>query len=498
MEKASARGALDALGTSSAPDVLPVILGGDIGAYSLARAFHEAYGIVSLVLSASRCHLCGDSSILVNRVVPFLERREVLLSTLADVAECFGHRPLLLLGCGDWYVRAIVESRAALEGAFIIPYIGEDLLNRLTRKDRFYALCAETGVPVPRTVVWNVGDDLADLALPFDFPVVAKPASSADYHYAEFPEKEKVFFLQDRAALEAALAAAGRSGYEGAFLIQETIPGDDTQMRILTTYSDQAGKVRFASFGQTLLEDMRPMGVGNPLAIVSRVDETVVAEAARLLEAVGYTGFANFDIKVDPRDGSHVFFEINTRLGRSNYYVTAAGDNVARILVEDLVEGRPFAEGLRVARSRPSLYTVVPKRTVLGYIQDAALRRELQGLYALGCDTDPIDYDGEQRLRRRLYPLVFAFKQWHTCRAAMAAKRTREKGAEEALGNVPGTFPAQGSSARPADEGAGEGFGVSTAVETDTGIAPAAGTPGAALAPTTLLVDDARCAGMAS
>ena len=32
------------------PDVLPVILGGDIGAYSLARAFHEAYGIVPLVL----------------------------------------------------------------------------------------------------------------------------------------------------------------------------------------------------------------------------------------------------------------------------------------------------------------------------------------------------------------------------------------------------------------------------------------------------------------
>ena len=62
------------------------------------------------------------------------------------------------------------------------------------------------------------------------------------------------------------------------------IPGDDTSMRILTTYSDRNGKVRFASFGQTLLEDMRPMGVGNPLAIVSRTDEAIVAEAARLLE----------------------------------------------------------------------------------------------------------------------------------------------------------------------------------------------------------------------
>ncbi|MFR1167444.1 MAG: hypothetical protein ACLSDQ_07500 [Adlercreutzia equolifaciens] len=181
------------------------------------------------------------------------------------------------------------------------------------------------------------------------------------------------------------------------------IPGDDTSMRILTTYSDRNGKVRFASFGQTLLEDMRPMGVGNPLAIVSRTDEAIVAEAARLLEAVGYTGFANFDIKVDPRDGSHRFFEINTRLGRSNYYVTAAGDNVARWLMDDLVLGRPLPEGLTIARGE-SLYTVAPKATLLSYIRDDALRREVRGLYALGRDADPLDYPAEKSLRRRLYP----------------------------------------------------------------------------------------------
>ena len=251
-----------------APDVLPVILGGDIGAYSLARAFHEAYGIVPLVLSQAACHMCGDSSILVNRVVPHLERPAVLLSTLANTAECFSDRPLLLLGCGDWYVRLIVENRAVLEKSFIIPYIGEDLLNRLTEKDRFYELCAEVGVPAPRTVVFDAsadGDDPAALALPFSFPVVAKPASSAAYHYADFPGKQKVFFLRDAAELRATLAAVQSSRYEGKFLIQEMIPGDDTSMRILTTYSDQNGKVRFTSFGQTLLEDMRPMGVGNPL-----------------------------------------------------------------------------------------------------------------------------------------------------------------------------------------------------------------------------------------
>jgi len=115
--------------------------------------------------------MCGDSSILVNLVVPHLERREVLLSTLADVAECFDHRPLLLLGCGDWYVRAIVEMRTQLESAFIIPYIGEDLLNRLTDKERFYALCAEVGVPTPRTVVEDLAyPQIAPAALQLPFP----------------------------------------------------------------------------------------------------------------------------------------------------------------------------------------------------------------------------------------------------------------------------------------------------------------------------------------
>lgn len=428
MERLWTRGSRNGL-EDTAPDVLPVILGGDIGAYSLARAFHEAYGIVSLVISRCSSHMCGDSSILVNEVVPDLEQREVLLATLQDIAETHGHRPLLLLGCGDWYVRMIVEMREQLEEAFIVPYLGEDLLNRLVLKDRFYALCDEVGVPVPRTALYDTADDPAALELPFPFPVVAKPASSAAYHYAEFPDKRKVFFLDNRVQLTKALTAVRSSSYDGKFLVQERIPGDDTTMRILTTYSDRTGRVRFAAFGQTLLEDPRPMGVGNPLAIVSRVNDAVVADAVRLLEAVGYTGFANFDIKMDPRDGSYRFLEINTRLGRSNFYVTASGHNVAKWLVEDLVEGREFADELVVARGRESLYAVAPKPVVLGAIADPDLRAEVRDLYELGCDADPLDYGAERRLRRRLYPFVFAFKQGRTC--VKALKERRQSAARE-------------------------------------------------------------------
>lgn len=412
-------------------DVLPVILGGDIGAYSLARAFHEAYGVKSLVLSQARSHMCADSTILENRVVPQLEQRAVLLSHLSAVAKTHPDRPLMLLGCGDWYVRMIAENRELLDGSYLVPYIGKELLNRLVLKDRFYELCEQHGVPVPRTVLYDPADDPAGLKLPFGFPVVAKPASSAEYHYAQFPGKKKVFFLKDRAQLEAALRAVRGSSYSGKFLVQEAIPGDDSHMRILTTYSDRTGRVRFAAFGQTLLEDPRPMGVGNPLAIVSREDGAIVAEAVRLLEAVGYVGFANFDIKVDPRDGSHAFFEINTRLGRSNYYVTASGHNVARWMVEDLVEQRDFPDRVQVASGAPSLYTVAPRGLLLGALSDADLKREVRALYARGQAHDPLDNPAEGRWLRRLYPRVFSLKQWLRCRSAL-----RRRGAAAVTGET--------------------------------------------------------------
>ena len=60
-----------------------------------------------------------------------------------------------------------------------------------------------------------------------------------------------------------------------------------------------------------------------------------MTKVKNLLETIGYVGFSNFDIKYDIRDNRYKFFEINTRQGRSNYYVTGSGFNVARYCVEE-------------------------------------------------------------------------------------------------------------------------------------------------------------------
>ena len=393
-------------------DFLPVILGGDITAYSLARSFYEAYQVKSLVISQVESNMISDSSMVDNRIVNGMENVEVFLPKLAEFAAEFPNKKLLLLACGDWYVRLIAEQRDQLPEAYVDPYVSLELLDRLVLKDSFYRICDEVGVPYPKTYVYDCANPPQRLELPFDYPVIAKPASSAEYHYAQFPGKKKVFKFSNQAELEEMLNNLATSDYRYKFLIQEFIPGDDTQMRILTCYSDQDAKVRFAAFGQTLLEDKAAMGVGNPVAIINRVDPTIVEYARKLLEHVGYTGFSNFDIKVDPRDGRPYFFEINTRLGRSNYYVTASGFNVVPWMVKDLIEGEEFPEKLVVADNTESLYTVVPQETLDEWVTEPELRAEVDRLFQEHKATNPVDFPAEDKfVRRTVYPRIFMAKQ---------------------------------------------------------------------------------------
>lgn len=392
-------------------EFLPIILGGDITTYSLARSFHEAYGIKSVAISQVSSHLCADSCIIENLIMPGLEEEEQFVPRLLEVAQRYPGKKLILLACGDWYVRLIVENRAVLEEHYVIPYIGEELLNRLVLKDSFYEICEQTGVPYPKTYVYDCANPPEKLELPFDFPVIAKPASSAEYHYAKFPGKKKVFKFDTMEELEEMLANLCASSYSYKFLIQDFIPGDDTGMRILTAYCDRNSKVRFMSFGQTLLEDKGDMGIGNPVAIINRVDRKVMNYAVNLLESVGYTGFANFDIKYDPRDGGYYYFEINTRLGRSNYYVTASGFNVVKWIVDDLIYNREFDDEIVIADNTESLYTVVPKSVLMDWVEDADLRAEVQRLWSAGKATNPIDYSAEEKFLRKIYPRIFDNKQ---------------------------------------------------------------------------------------
>ena len=282
----------------------------------------------------------------------------------------------------------------------------------ISDKARFAELCQRLGIRTPRTVV----QELAGVgrpgwepeALDFPFPVIAKAANSADYERLSFEGKKKVYQVDDDESLRALYTTLAGVGFAGRFVVQEMIPGDDTQMRSITCYVDTNGVVTLACCAHVLLEEHTPSGLGNPAAMITgRFDEMLV-QATNLLTSTGYVGFANFDVKVDPRDGSAQFFEVNPRIGRNNYYVTAAGANPVRFLVEDRVDGSAVAP---VVVENEVLYSIVPHRLLRRYIIDPTLRAKVDRLIREGRTAHPLRYRAERRLKRRFYVAAAAINQ---------------------------------------------------------------------------------------
>ena len=181
-------------------------------------------------------------------------------------------------------------------------------------------------------------------------------------------------------------------------VLQEFIPGDDTYMRVLTNYSDRNGKVKLMCLGHVLLEEHSPHGIGNHAVILTEHDEALCEAIRAMLDDLKFTGFSNFDIKYDSRDGKYKAFEINCRQGRSNYYVTGAGHNIARLVVEDRVEGKdlPFV----VTRNR-SLWRMVPKKVAFGFTPKC-YHQEMKALIRAGADHHSLEYSRDASLKRRL------------------------------------------------------------------------------------------------
>lgn len=405
-------------------EFLPVILGGDITAYSLARSFHEEYGIKSLVLSQLEAKIISESKICDNIVCDGLENKEVLLDKLIEIGKKYkGKKKLLVLGCGDWYVRILIENKSFLSEYYIIPYIDEELLNKIVLKDKFYEICEELGISYPKTYVYNCGKE-NDLKFDFDYPVIAKPANSAMYHYASFPSKKKVFRFSNEKDLKGMLAELEGSSYKYKFLIQDCIPGDDSYMHVLTCYSDRNAKVKFVSAGHSLLEDHTRFAIGNPVAIINEVIPEIAEAATKFLEYVGYTGFSNFDIKYDTRNGTYNFFEINVRLGRSNFYVTGSGFNTVKWIVDDLIYNKELEY---TVADNENLFTVVPKEIILRYVHQPELKEQINRLYREKKVSYPLYYKCDLSPKRRFYVAASYLNQFRKYHMAEKEEKAKDK-----------------------------------------------------------------------
>lgn len=355
-------------------DFVPIILGTNLNAYNMARSLHEAFGVRSLALGRFPLRETAHSAILDVRAYRDFDRPEVIVATLKALAAELPGRTRLLIPNIEFYATVLLEHRAELEEHFVVPLVDAGLAARLMNKTEFARTCAELGVPHPATVVVAPGarrDEALGADLPFPYPVILKPADTDSYPRIRFEGKQKVYLVADAPELRAIVDRIDRAGYTGDLIVQEYLPGDETVMRVANSYSDRHGRMRSLSIGQVVLAERDPRWAGNYNAVLTIEDAPLAESIRRLLDGLGYVGAANFDVMVGP-DGTSRVLELNLRLGACSWYTMAAGANLTRCYVDDLVYEQDLPD---VVTTDERLWVNVPYPVVLAFAPRALRAR---------------------------------------------------------------------------------------------------------------------------
>lgn len=382
--------------------ITPVLLGADLNSYSVARAFSEYCGAVSYAFGKYPLGTTNHSNIVSFTIEEGLSDDSITIPLLVSFAERHAGEELYLFGCTDEYAEMIIRNRDALSKYYFCPCVSEDMAERLGTKESFYSMCEKHGIPYPKTFILRPDDiarSLSEETIGFSYPVIIKPSHSSSYWKHPFDGMKKVYCAETEDDAKKIAEKIFGAGYEESLIIQDMIPGGDDRMYVLTCYSGTDGKVKKACLGHVLLEEHTPKGLGNHTAVITEDHPEITDILIKFLDKIGYTGFSNFDIKYDVRDGTFKVFEVNLRQGRSNYYVTSAGQNIAKTVVDD--RHGMLSGDCEICRSEIFWHTV-PKPIIYKYAgKDMA--KKLKSLVRSGKSFSSLWYKKDLKNPKRLF-----------------------------------------------------------------------------------------------
>lgn len=381
---------------------IPIIVGTDINAYNMAISFHEEYNIHPVLVGRGALPFTTYSTI--PQTIEYYENLgepEHFADILIEVAKKYrtDNKQLLLVGTNDLYVRLIIENQFILRDYYVFNYSTPELMNTLQFKKNFYALCEKFNIDIPTTFFHSCETDIP-FTEEMTYPVIVKPSNGIDYNNNKFAGQQKVYKVSSLKELNDVIRLIYNSGYRDELIIQDYIPGDDTYMWDSVVYINSKKKTELVTFAQVVLQEHTPTAIGNYTALIARYNEPVMKKLQEFLEAVGYQGFANFDLKYDERDGKYKVFEVNIRQGRSSYYVTGMGHNMARYLVDDLIYNKKKPT---VYLKGDFLFTVVPKIVLKKFVNNEKVLNEVKQLLRNGKYRNPLFYNKDRSFKRKLY-----------------------------------------------------------------------------------------------
>jgi len=237
----------------------------------------------------------------------------------------------VLMPTSDEALVAVSRHKQTLAADFVVACPDWTVVERCIEKPQTYALAEKHHVPSPRTVVPRSLEDVDSYGRSVEYPCLLKP-SQGHLFTARFGTK--MFVAASYEQLIRQYRQAQDAGLE--VMLQEIIPGEDSRVVNYNAYCWE-GKV-LAEFTAVHVRNAPPR-FGSPRVVVSRAIPEVLESGRKILEVLGYCGFACTEFKQDPRDGVYKLMEVNARHNLSTLLAVRSGINFPFIEYRHRLDG---------------------------------------------------------------------------------------------------------------------------------------------------------------
>lgn len=381
-------------------DFILLIVGMDANAYYMARCYHEKYGKKAYLIGKNPIWFTSLSKIVNTEYFDDMWDEKVFLNVLDGFYEKHQDKRIVLVSSTENYITMISKNKEYLEKKFLFNYPDKSIIDTLVNKELFYKKFSNNKyIDIPKTKYYNcIVDDKIDID--FMYPIIVKPADVVPYRQIDFEGKKKIYKVENEEELYEVIHCIKDGGYKSTLIIQEFIPGDDSHLFDSVIYADKNAKVKRITLAQIGLQEHAYNLVGNAAVMINGYNqfggtEEVLKMVKNFAESIGYTGFAEFDLKYDERDNKFKVLEINPRQGRSSYYLSGAGCNLVELLVKDLyLEEQLDYEVV----DKEVMLSFVPKKIIDKYIVNEEYKEKALALWKT--HVNPMKYNKDFSLRR--------------------------------------------------------------------------------------------------
>lgn len=269
------------------------------------------------------------------RICPHPSQEDGFIDFLLDLAEQEIYPPVLFI-TSDEFLLPVSRNRKRLESRYLLNLPSQEILECIADKYRQYTLALEAGIPVPKTFLPNSMEEVEELKSHIPYPAFIKGAEVTLWR-SKMGVASKGFVVNTPEELTDRFRAIYEKGANG--LIQEIIPGPDTNHYKSSCYVSKSGEILLA-FGLQKIRQ-QPVGFGFGCMVRSVEYPDMVELGKEFFRKIGYRGVGSSEFKLDPRDGKLKLIELNPRYWQQNGLPDRCGMNFPLMHYLDLVGEDP-------------------------------------------------------------------------------------------------------------------------------------------------------------